>query len=59
MPKSIITDEAKISFKPFLHKNCGEAALTALDEFIRQMKQENTEFRTMKTYAIKQHSCPK
>jgi hypothetical protein len=51
MSKSIITDEAKISFKPFLHKNCGDYCLAALDKFIQQMKQENTEFNTMKYYS--------
>jgi peptidoglycan/xylan/chitin deacetylase (PgdA/CDA1 family) len=53
MPKSIITDEAKISFKPFLHKNCGDYCLAALDEFIQQMKKDNAEFTTMKYYAMK------
>ncbi len=52
MPKSIVTDEATIAFKPFLHKNCGEYCLAAMDEFIRQMKQDNVLFTTMKRYAI-------
>jgi peptidoglycan-N-acetylglucosamine deacetylase len=53
MPKRIITDEAEITFKPFLHKNCGDYSLAALDEFIQQMIQENVVFTTMKYYAMK------
>ncbi len=50
MPKVVRTDEAEISFKPFLHKNCGKFALTALDEFIGRMKQEEVKFFTMKEF---------
>ena len=48
MSKVIVTDEAKISFKPFLYKNCGPAALNALDAFVGQMKEDGLEFRTMR-----------
>ncbi|MFA5866161.1 MAG: polysaccharide deacetylase family protein [Phycisphaerae bacterium] len=51
MPKSVITDEAKISFQPFLYKNCGDSCLASLDEFICHMKHSNVQFTTMKDYA--------
>lgn len=51
MPKAIRTDEATISFKPFLHKNCGSYALRALDAFIDRMQADGARFMTMKAYA--------
>lgn len=51
MPQTIVTDEASITFKPFLHDNCGRYALRALDEFIGAMKSEAAGFCTMREMA--------
>jgi peptidoglycan-N-acetylglucosamine deacetylase len=51
VPETIVTDEASITFKPFLHHHCGEYALCALDEFITAMKQLGASFTTMQEYA--------
>jgi peptidoglycan-N-acetylglucosamine deacetylase len=56
MPKTIQTDEVEISFKPFLHENCGQVALKALDEFIGRMKREGIGFTTLRECAAKTKS---
>jgi peptidoglycan-N-acetylglucosamine deacetylase len=51
VPETIVTDEASITFKPFLHYHCGEYALNALDEFISEMKLQGASFTTLSDYA--------
>ena len=51
VPETIVTDEAFITFKPFLHHHCGEYALGALDEFITEMKLLGASFTTLHDYA--------
>ncbi|MHB1354634.1 MAG: polysaccharide deacetylase family protein [Anaerolineae bacterium] len=51
VPETIVTDEASITFKPFLHRHCGDYALTALDEFISEMKRLGASFTTLRDFA--------
>lgn len=51
VPETIVTDEASITFKPFLHYHCGEYALIALDEFITEMELLGASFTTLRDYA--------
>jgi len=51
MPATIRADEATISFKAFLHRNTGAAAVRALDEFLGRMKADGVAFMTMKGFA--------
>lgn len=51
MPQQIDTDESTISFRAFLHKNTGRAAVRALSDFIAAMKQTGTAFTTLADYA--------
>lgn len=59
MPETIFTDEAAITFKPFLHKNTGNYALNALDEVIGGLKMDGVEFATMKDFALTDKSSDK
>jgi peptidoglycan/xylan/chitin deacetylase (PgdA/CDA1 family) len=50
MPAVIDGDEARIEFKPWLAKNCGQPALDELDAFIRDMRQDGAEFHTLRDF---------
>jgi len=51
MPQTVASDEATISFKPFLYRNTGPLAVRALDEFIGAMTSNHVEFTTMRDLA--------
>jgi len=51
MPQSIATDESRIHFRSFLHRNCGTPTLRALDEFLGAMNGDKVRFATMKDFA--------
>ncbi|NLV74562.1 MAG: polysaccharide deacetylase family protein [Chloroflexi bacterium] len=50
-PETIQTDEARITFKPFLHRNTGEFALQALDQVIAALQDMGARFETLEGYA--------
>jgi peptidoglycan/xylan/chitin deacetylase (PgdA/CDA1 family) len=52
MHETIYTDEARITFKPFLHQNTGDFARHALEEFLELMQADGVQFTTMKDYAL-------
>jgi peptidoglycan/xylan/chitin deacetylase (PgdA/CDA1 family) len=50
MPLVIDSDEARIEFKPFLARNCGQYALNELGVFIREMQTAGAEFHTLRDF---------
>ncbi len=58
MPAVIDTDEARIEFKPWLARNCGQYALNELGVFIAEMKKAGAEFHTLRDFRdiwVQQH----
>lgn len=51
MPQTISTSEVDITFKPFLHQNCGEFAIRALDQYLDAMRRDGAAFTTMRELA--------